>query len=557
MVGKSELLTKLKFIPDIAAEILAARGLTPDEIEKFLYPDYAADLHDPFLLSDMSIAVERITLAVGRRERVVVYGDYDIDGITASAVLIEALTALGLEVTSYIPDRFEEGYGINLTALESLKIQGAQLVISVDCGITSVDEAEWAKSHGLDLIITDHHSPAPQLPGALAVINPKREGDAYPFKDLAGVGVAFKLVQALQISLGIPAAGQEKWMLDLVALGTICDVVPLVGENRALASFGLKVLQRTRRLGLRALAGVGKVEIEDITAYEVGFVLGPRMNAAGRLEHASRSLELVLTKDPQRAEIIATELEELNRQRRSDQETILLQANEMAQEFADDNVLVLAHPDWSHGVVGIVASKLAEKWRRPVLLAQVLDVHIKGSARSVAGFNMVEALRSQAHLLSKFGGHYFAAGYSFAPENLSALRHGLNNYFAANMVTGREEPTQKPAEICWNNCEKIDPVLMEGLQLLEPHGNSNPRPVVCLEGLKVERVRRVGNNSQHLSLKLVDNLSRPIGAIGFGLAERYPDITEGVLITAQGTLTKNKFQGRTNIQMVLSDITHE
>jgi single-stranded-DNA-specific exonuclease len=238
-------------VPEIVARILAGRGVVPEAMPAFLYPNYDEHLHDPFLLTDMEWAVARIRAAVAVGESVVVYGDYDIDGVTASAVLIEGLRALGLEARSYIPDRFEEGYGINQAALEQLQSEGAQLVISVDCGITSVAEAGWARSNGLDLIITDHHSPPADLPEAIAVINPKRVDDAYPFKDLCGAGVAFKLIQALQVRTGRPAAGQEKWLLDLVALGTVCDVVELVGENRVLASYGLRVMRRTGAGGSR------------------------------------------------------------------------------------------------------------------------------------------------------------------------------------------------------------------------------------------------------------------------------------------------------------------
>lgn len=251
-------------IPEVVRQILAKRGVPEADFEHFLYPDYGRDLHDPFLLTDMKPAVKRILEATQKKEKVVVYGDYDIDGITASAVLIEGLTAQGIEATSYIPDRFEEGYGINKEALEQLQKDGAQLVISVDCGITSVAEADWAREHGLDLIITDHHTPSEIIPQAVAVINPKRAGDKYPFKDLAGVGVAFKLVQALQARTGQPPDGREKWLLDLVALGTVCDVVELVGENRVLVSFGLKVLRRTKRPGLAALAAVAGIELGDL-----------------------------------------------------------------------------------------------------------------------------------------------------------------------------------------------------------------------------------------------------------------------------------------------------
>jgi len=544
-------------IPEFIAELLAARGMTPAEMGVFLYPDYARDVHDPNLLLDMGVAVERILAAAARAERVVVYGDYDIDGITASAVLMEGLAALGLEVSSYIPDRFEEGYGINQAALERLQLEGAQLVISVDCGITSVAEAAWAREHGLDLIITDHHAVPAVLPEALAVINPKRLGDPYPCKDLAGVGVAFKLVQALQAAAGKPERGQEKWLLDLVAMGTICDVVPLVGENRALASFGLRVLRRTRRVGLRALAEVAGVDIARITAHEVGFGLGPRMNAAGRLEHAAGSLELVMTDDPARAVELAAELEALNQRRRSDQAAILAQAEAMAADHADDRVLVLAHSDWSHGVVGIVASKLAEKWQRPVLLAQVLGESVKGSARSVAAFNMVEALRSQESLLSKFGGHFFAAGYTLPAGNLEALRRGLGEYYDRTMAgepTGVHELTP---EVRWGDLARVNAQLLEWLDLLEPHGNSNPRPLVGIDGLRLQSLKRVGSDRRHLSLRVGDAAGASLGAIGFGLVERYPELREGGRVNLMGTLNNNEFQGKRSIQMVLSEIVYE
>ncbi|HEX3081811.1 MAG TPA: single-stranded-DNA-specific exonuclease RecJ [Candidatus Saccharimonadia bacterium] len=544
-------------VPEIVALILAGRGMAPEQMAAFLYPDYTRDAGDPMLLTDMEKAVDRITRAAGAGERVVVYGDYDIDGITASAVLIEGLRALGIEAESYIPDRFEEGYGINQGALAQLKERGVDLVISVDCGITSVDEAAWAREHGLDLVITDHHAVPEVLPEAVAVINPKRPGDAYPFKELAGVGVAFKLVQALQAATDKPAAGQEKWLLDLVALGTICDVVPLVGENRMLASYGLRVLRRTRRVGLRALAEVGGVNIGRITAYDVGFVLGPRMNAAGRLEHAAQSVELVMTSDPVRARTIAQELDNLNHQRRSEQARILAAAEMRAAEFEADPVLVLADPDWSHGIVGIVASKLAEKLGKPVLLAQDLGEHIKGSARSIPGFNMVEALRSQAELLSRFGGHFFAAGYTFPAGNLEALRTGLNDWHRISMDGAGQTVNRLEAELAWPDLAPVDEALVETFELMEPFGNSNPRPVVGLGGLHVASVRPVGSDGKHLSLKLGDAGGRTLSVIGFGLAQRYDKLRVNQTVSVRGYLNKNEFQGKTSVQMVLSELDYE
>lgn len=544
-------------IPQVLRQLLGARGMDEAAMRSFLYPDYATGLHDPFLMSDMEPAVERILQAREAGERVVVYGDYDIDGITATAVMLEVLGAIGVQASGYIPDRFEEGYGINQAALEQLQADGAALVISVDCGITSVAEAAWAREHGLDLIITDHHTLPPVIPEAVAVLNPKKPDDDYPFKDLAGVGVAFKLAQALQIATSLPPEGHEKWWLDLVAMGTICDIVPLVGENRVLASFGLKVLRKTRRVGLRALCEVAGVKQAKLRAYDVGYLLGPRMNAAGRLDNAARSLELVMTQDTARAREIAAELEAMNLQRRHDQDVIFKAADAMAQQFADDPVLVLADEAWSHGVVGIVASKLAEKWKRPVLLGQVLGENVKGSARSVAGFDMVSALKANAELLSKFGGHYFAAGYTLPHERWADLREGLKAHHARVMTDTAGEGVELPVDLQWDGLGGVSLDLVTEFELLEPFGNMNPQPRVKVSGLKLTQRRGVGTDGKHLSVKMADDGGGVLGGIGFGLTERYADLAVGDRVTVVGHLGANEFQGRTSLQMVLSELHHE
>jgi single-stranded-DNA-specific exonuclease len=525
-------------------------------MEAFLYPDYEKGLNDPFLMTDMEPAVARIARAAARGDKVVIYGDYDIDGITASAVMIETLRALGLEAESYIPDRFEEGYGINQEALENLKARGVDLVVSVDCGITSVDEAQWAREHGLDLVITDHHTVPEVIPEAVAVVNPKRPGDKYPFTELAGVGVAFALARALQQRLGKPAAGQEKWMLDLVALGTVCDVVPLTGENRVLATYGLKVMSRTRRAGLKALAEVASLNLARVNSEHLGFVIGPRMNAAGRLEHAAQSLELMLVSDAPRAAEIAWELDGLNRQRRADQDAIFQAADAMAAEREGDMVLVLADPGWSHGVVGIVASSLVAKWKKPVLIGQVLGESTKGSARSVPGFNMVEALRANAGLLERFGGHVFAAGWTLPTDRLEELREGMNLEFQRSGAVGFEAPQVVP-EANLGDLSEIGWPLLEQLALLEPFGRDNPRPLLELRGLTADRVSRIGSEGKHLRLGLTDGNGRRLAAIGFGLSPRYNDLIERQKVTVRGHLNKNEYQGNTTLQLVLSDLDHE
>lgn len=544
-------------IPDIVRRILAGRGMTDEQtIDRFLNPSYDSHLHDPFLMTDMERAVDRILAASKNGDKVVIYGDYDIDGITASAVMIEGLREHGIDATSYIPDRFEEGYGINQAALAYLKDQQTSLVISVDCGITSVQEARWAQENGLDLIITDHHAVPENLPQAIAVINPKRPGDDYPFKDLCGAGVAFKLVQALQQVTGVPALGQEKWLLDLVALGTVCDIVTLVDENRVLVSYGLKVMRRTRRLGLRALATVGGIDIAAVTSQNLGFVLGPRMNAAGRLEHASLSLELMLTSEPTRAFMIAQELDHLNTQRRATQAEVTREASLQAEQRSSDPVLVLADASWSHGIVGIVASKLVEQWQRPVLVAQIMGEVTKGSARSTGGYNMVEALRSCSGLLTKFGGHYYAAGYTLPTERLAQFREALTAYFHTSGAGQVDAPTRE-VDARMDGLDQANGELLTYFDMLEPFGAANPEPVLALSGATVAEVRAIGKEASHLKLQLRDDAGNRLGAVGFGLKAKFPDLAAGRRVTAYGRLGKNEWQGRTSIQLVVTDFHYD
>lgn len=541
----------------IIEKILAGRGISGEKaVQRFLNPSYEAHLHDPFGLRDMDKAVERILKAARHGERVVVYGDYDIDGITASAVMIEGLAHHGIIATSYIPDRFEEGYGINQAALEHLKEIGTDLVITVDCGVTSVSEAEWATNNGLELIITDHHAVPQVMPVAVAVINPKRPDDTYPFKDLCGAGVAFKVVQALQARTGLPVRGQEKWLLDLVALGTVCDIVTLVDENRVLVTYGLKVMRRTRRPGLRALAAVGGIDITAISSQHLGFVLGPRMNAAGRLDHAARSLELVCGQDEARSAQIAGELDVLNAERRATQASVFKEADAMAETMGGDPVLVLADPGWSHGIVGIVASKLVEKWHKPVLVAQVMGATTKGSARSLGGFNMVEALRSNAELFTKFGGHFYAAGYTLPTDRLDDLRAGLRTFYLSQ---GSDTPTI-PTLIADVELETLRDAgwdLLSEFERLEPFGAANPEPTLAVSHLTVTDVRRIGQDASHLKLNLTDQTGTRIGAIGFGMSARYPEVRIGSNLTAMGRLNKNEWQGTASLQLMLSELRYE
>lgn len=537
--------------PALVRDLLRKRGLTDAaDIAAFLQPSYESNLGDPFLMTDMGKAVARIMVAAKKRETVAVYGDYDIDGIASTTLMLETLQQLGLEPVTYIPDRYDEGYGIHIKALEQLAKEGVTLVVSVDCGITSVEEAAWAREHDLDLIITDHHEAPADIPQAVAVVNPHRRGDKYPFKDLSGSGVAFAVARALQERTGIPEAGQEKWLLDLVALGTVCDVMPLVGENRTLVHFGLLVLRKTRRVGLVALAQSAGLELPDTRAYHLGYVFGPRLNAAGRLEHANFSLELMTTKDPIDAQALAFQLEELNHQRRLEQDRIFTEADALAESLNAEPVLVLADPGWSHGVVGIVASKLAEKWQKPTLVLQILGEDAKGSGRSASGYNLIDGLQASAELFTRLGGHHFAAGFTLPATNLADLQAGLSEHYLS-AAAALPAAAARQADIEVEDLADLSWDVYNALELFEPCGNGNPQPVFGLAKLKVVAADTVGSDRKHLKLKLASPAGAIYEGIGFNLAEKSPNLKIGQHVDVLCYLQKNQWQDRVTLQLVL------
>lgn len=543
-------------LPGLIRDLLRKRGIEDDAaIARFLQPDYEADLGDPFLMTDMTAAIDRIGAAVTAGEKVAVYGDYDIDGVSSTAVIMELLEVHGLKPVSYIPDRRTEGYGVNQPALEQLKSQGVTLVITVDCGITAVKEIAWAADNGIDVVVTDHHEPQDRIPDrAVAVVDPKREGDRYPFKDLAGVGVAFAVVRALQSRTGVPEVGREKWLLDLVALGTVCDVMPLVGENRTLVRYGLIVLRKTKRVGLVALMQSAGIEPESVRAFHLGYVLGPRLNAAGRMEHANFSLELLLTKDPIVAQQLAFQLEELNHQRQLEQQRITEEANSLAEEYTSDPVLVLADSSWPGGVVGIVASKLAERWDKPTLILEVRDGVAKGSGRSAVGYPLIDGITANADLFDKFGGHEGAAGFTLPADNLNLLRQGLNEHFLEVEPDLEDSSTRREADLSLEDATQLNWELYNSLQLLEPFGHGNAQPVFEAGGLKVVSVDTVGKDQQHVKLRLATPEGTIFEAIGFGLAREHSNLRSGQQVTVQALLEQNQYQGKSSLQLVLRGI---
>lgn len=533
--------------------LLKNRKLSTKELQDaFLHPDYEM-LANPFLLPDMKKAVNRIKKAFRDKEQVVIYGDYDIDGLSATAVLYDALTSFGLQIATFIPSRFDDGYGLSNGALEKLAENGAKLVITVDCGSLSIDEVAYATSLGIDVIITDHHMVGDMLPDAVAVINPKRQDHKYPFKDFSGVGVAFQLVRALQQTLKGLEPGQEKWLLDLVALGTICDVVDLVGENRTLVYWGLKVLRKSHRPGLKALLAVAKVDSKNITTQTVGFMLGPRLNASGRLESAQASLDLLTSTTGQEALAIAMQLNEMNQERRSQQQVIFQEALVQAEKYKKDSVLVLSHAEWSHGIIGIVAAKIMETYKKPTFVLQEMGEETKGSARSFGDFSVGMAVRkAERHIISG-GGHALAAGVSLSTEKITLFRDSVNDYYQSLNLTKQTQHLQPQEEIVVKDFSDFSIELVEEIALLEPFGQGNSQPIFKVDQVRIVDIRRMGDKKQHVRITCSDYMDRQLQCVAFSAPKhffQYPDGEVAIWIA----LEINEWNGSRSLQARLLEV---
>lgn len=528
-------------------QLLAARGLTGDQKAAFLAPDYEAK-HDPFLLPDMAAAVDRLALARKRQERITIYGDYDIDGLTATTVLLDAFESFGFEhVDAFIPNRFVEGYGLTVDAVEKIAATGAQLIVTVDCGSLSHKEITRANELGVDVIVTDHHNVAETPPPAVATINPKRKDHTYPFIDLAGVGVAFKLVQALQTRLDGLAPGQEKWLLDLVALGTVCDVVTLVDENRANVYWGLKVLAKTKRPGLKALMAVASVEPDKLNARSLGFGLGPRMNAAGRLETAQYALDMLRANDSLLALEKAQQLDALNVARRADQDKIFKAALLQAEQFKNDPVLVVSHPEWNHGIIGIVAAKLLEKYKKPAYVLQEMGQESKGSARSYGDFSAADAIRAADDIIIKGGGHKLAAGVTMPTENIAAFRARVNEFYRSQDLFNQADLLLPKEDLIVNNLGQVSEELLREIDALEPFGNGNPEPVFKAVNVLVTNQRRMGADAQHVKLELQDEARTSMQFLAFNAPAHF-FVEPGEYVTVWFQPGINEWQGRRTVE---------
>ncbi|GMQ63762.1 single-stranded-DNA-specific exonuclease RecJ [Vallitalea maricola] len=536
----------------IMATILANRNIVIEkDIVRFLNAD-KDKFYDPYLMEDMDKAVERIITAIDKNEKITIYGDYDVDGITSTSVLYMYLKENAAQVDYYIPNRLEEGYGVNDDAVKSIHQGGTKLIITVDTGITAISQVDLANSLGLDMVITDHHECQESIPDAVAVIDPKREDCRYPFDMLAGVGVAFKVIHALSIKLGNI---DSIWKyLDIVAVGTVADIVPLKDENRIITKLAFETMKDTWNVGLKSLIKIsGNKKDDKITAGIIGFRIAPRLNAAGRLGDAKRGIELFITEDKNKAADIAEKLNEENILRQQLEQEIFDEAVHIIEENIDmDNtkIIVAASSNWHHGVIGIVASRITEKYYKPSILLSIEDGVATGSARSVDGFSIFEALCSTKELFMKFGGHEMAAGMSLKEENIDRLREVLNEYAENTMESDTLIPKlTADMEI---DIKDISIPLIEEIIKLEPYGVGNPEPKFICKG-KVDDVRKIGKESNHLKMR-VDYNKNYLDGIGFGMAQYYDYINVTHDISLLGTLNINEWNGTKKPQIMLKDI---
>jgi single-stranded-DNA-specific exonuclease len=541
-------------IPRVIATILLNRGIDEESAPAFLKKSMA-DIVNPTLMTDMDKAVERINAAVKNKEKIAVYGDYDVDGITSTALLYEFLSSLGADVEYYIPDRKGEGYGINIMAVNKLFKQGIKLMITVDCGITAVGEVEFAHLQGMDVIITDHHTCKDRLPtAAAAILNPKRPDCEYPFDALAGVGVAFKLILALAMSNGMSTKEVFESYVDIATLGTIADVVPLVGENRIITDKGLKLLQNPKRAGIRAIMEVAGVLGSTVTSSTVAFAIAPRLNAAGRLGTATTAVELLLTRDDKRAREIALSLDEENKERQQTERQIFDDALAIIASdpnFEKKKVIVLAKEDWHQGVIGIVASRLCELYYKPCILISYSNGVGKGSGRSIRGFNLFDALTSCEKHLTDFGGHAVAAGLNINMSDIDDFTKEINKY--ADSVLTEKDMTPFVDIDCPLSEHSVTLENAKMLKGLEPFGMGNEKPVFAIANAQVSSIAPVGMDNKHLRLRINKN-NQTINCIGFGMGEFASFIKNGDIINLAFQMDINSYQGTESVQLILKDI---
>lgn len=534
-------------------QLLANRGIASQkEAEQFVMPDYQQDQHDPFLFRDMQTVVDRIRTAVERKERIVVHGDYDADGVCGASVLYVTLKAIGAQVDVYLPHRDTEGYGLNMNTVQSLHDTKTNLIITVDCGISNKPEVEKAVALGMDVIVTDHHSEPPELPTkALAILNPKVSSETYPFKYLAGVGVAFKVAQALVREYRLGDAF-EKWLLDLVAISTITDCVQLIGENRLFVHYGLVVMRKNRRPGLRQLLRAMGCEPETVTAETIAYKIGPHINAAGRVKHANIAFELLVEEDEDKATIMAQELCATNRSRQQLSDAMAKDALEQAKQQKDQFVIIVQSEDWPVGLVGLVAGRVASTYNRPTFVVTKMGGDIVGSGRSIEQFNLVEALQSMPELFSKYGGHPMACGFSLKDnaafdQFIERMRERAQTLLANIDMT---KTLSVETEMILPN---VDWGLVDIVEQCAPYGEGNREPIFASRDVVIEELSLVGKTQSHLRMTVSQHgVRRP--CIGFGCGAWTDELRIGQHVDIAYHVSVNEWNGHRDIQLQLKDI---
>ena len=535
-------------ISELLSSVLINRNIVEDEdIKLFLNPT-RNDFHDPYLMPDMSLAVDRIIKAIENNEKTIIYGDYDVDGITSITVLTRFLKERGLDVSSYIPNRLDEGYGLNKEAIKNIADEGYKLIITVDCGISGVEEVKYAYSLGMEVIVTDHHEPLDELPKALAVIDCKRKDSKYPFNSLAGVGVAFKLAQAIGIRLNLQEKEYLKF-LDVVCIGTISDIVPLIDENRVIAKLGLKLVEQTRLPGVKAL--LNAAAYKEVNSSTVSFGIAPRINACGRMGHERDALDLFLTENIVEANRITEKLNEYNKKRQEIEKRMFEEAVQKIEQenIIEKNAIVLGGEEWHHGVIGIVASKITELYYKPSILVCFEGEEGKGSGRSIAGFDLHAALCSSSNYLEKYGGHEMAVGLSLKKSMFEEFKINFEKLAEAAHTEEFIPVIKIDKEITLND---ISIENVKGLNLLEPFGEANKTPIFIYRNLRIDSIRAL-SEGKHLKLTLKDG-NTIINAIGFNMGEYSEEYLIGDRIDVVGLLEINTFNGTECVQINMKDL---